>query len=172
MLGTSNKASVPAEGFPAVWARLNSPASVLRGQSQRMSGRDRAGERGWRELWRWWFEACGWERWGQQTWCWTTLALPSPGSSSWHVCSESAEPKSASPGTSKVNHRAINIFPAPPISCLTWLPPFHQRSQQQVRPSKRILQRQSWGREWPWKQTRVTVLLNAAGLRLSKLPDR
>lgn len=62
MFGTSNTASVPAEGFPAVWARLNSPASAMRGQSQRINGKDRAGERGWRELWRALFDACGWER--------------------------------------------------------------------------------------------------------------
>lgn len=152
MFGTSSTASVPAEAFPAVWARLNSLTSVMRGQSQRVNGRDRAGERGWTVLWRAWCDACGWERLGQQTWCWTRPLFP-------------YLPLAAAPGTYVQECDTWNCqsqpwgnehFSSPTNSLL--------HASQQIRPSKRILQRQSWGRGLPWKQARLTVLLSAAAI--------
>lgn len=131
MFGTSNTASVPAEGFPAVWARLNSPASAMRGQSQRINGKDRAGERGWRELWRALFDACGWERWGQQIWWWTRPLFPYP-------------PSAAAPGTCVLSQHSPRVqhlhcqsqpwgnehFSAPPISCSLQIPPTRRAKQE------------------------------------------
>lgn len=44
-----------------------------------------------------------------------TLPLPAFGSSSWHVCPESAQHKSSSPGTGKVSKGATSICSPPAI---------------------------------------------------------
>lgn len=78
------------------------------------------------------------------------------------VCSE---PKSVTLGTATVSHGAMNIFPAPLISCSVLLPPANWAKQENPAETK-------LGKGTAMEQTRVTVSLSAAGLRLSKISNR